>query len=348
MARAVVTTWFGTFLVEGVRILQNIPVPASEPELEERARTRRGGGVTPEELQILAARGTEEWTTRDRRLAERGLRWDPRAPALPPSFEGPPARDVRRRSLLSAGEKSLADSWDPSVHVEEAVRAASDLDRVRNLVGERLASWVSRDFPDIDPGDHAAAARRALEDDTPSPFGPGDPGVREARRRLAELYRTIDRTHRELSNAVNAAVPAKTPNLSALLGPDLTARLLAQARGLDRLARLPSSTIQVLGAERAFFEHLRGHAPPPRHGLLFLHPAIQSASRYQRGKLSRTLAGKVAIAARLDRAGAAVDPALLRAFEIRRVQVTGARGPGRTRARPGSSRKPLHAAPGDG
>jgi nucleolar protein 56 len=347
VTRAVVTTWFGTFLVDGDRILRAAPVPATEPELEARARTRRAGGITPEEATILSSRGTEEWTTRDRRLVERGLRWDPRAPALPPSLDGLPDRAMRRRSLLDAGERALKDFWDPSIHVEEAVRAASDLDRVRNLVGERLGSWVSRDAPDIDPGDHAAAARRVLEETAPTPLGPGDPEVRDARRRLAELYRAIDRTQHEISRAVNAAVPVKTPNLSALLGPDLTARLLAQARGLDRLARLPASTIQVLGAERAFFEHLRGNAPPPRHGLLFLHPAIQSASRYERGKLSRTLAGKVAIAARLDRAGTPVDPTLLRAFEMRRTKIKEARAPGRSRVRPGRSRKPFHAAPRD-
>ena len=147
---------------------------------------------------------------------------------------------------------------------------------------------------------------------------------------------------------MKAAVPEKTPNLSALLGPDLAARLMAQARGLDRLARLPASTIQVLGAERAFFEHLRGNAAPPRHGLLFLHPAIQSASRYERGKLSRTLAGKVAIAARLDRAGRPVDPSLLRAFEHAETKLKEVRaGPGSALDR-GRSRKPLHTAPRDG
>ncbi|MCI4345537.1 MAG: C/D box methylation guide ribonucleoprotein complex aNOP56 subunit, partial [Thermoplasmata archaeon] len=84
-----------------------------------------------------------------------------------------------------------------------------------------------------------------------------------------------------------------------------------------RLARLPASTGQVLGAEKAFFEHLRGRAPPPRHGLLFLHPKLHSAPRAQRGRLARALAGKVAIAARLDRGGAAVRPELKRAFEKR-------------------------------
>jgi nucleolar protein 56 len=347
MVRSLITTWYGTFLVDGERVVTAAIAPSAEADLLARARARRAGHLTPEEEQILGKRDSTEWVTRDRRLAEHGVRWDPRAPALPPEGERHRGTDARRAAVLAAAEAALVEAWDPSVHVEEAVRAASDLDRVRNLIGERLGSWVSRDAPDLDPGDHDAAARRALEGSPTSPFSPPDPGVLRARRRLAELYRAVELAHGELSAAVEAAVPAKTPNLTALLGPELAARLLAQARGLDRLARLPSSTIQVLGAERAFFEHLRGHAPPPRHGLLFLHPAIQSASRYQRGKLARALAGKVAIAARLDRAGAALDPDLRRAFESRRAQVKAARGPKGETRRGGRSGKPLHAASRD-
>lgn len=346
MPRTVVTTWFGTFLVDGTEVLRSFPVPPTENEMSERGRIRRTGGVTPEEAALLATRGAEEWITRDRRLARPGVRLEPGARAVPPTT-GPLDLTFRRRCVLAEAERALSESWDPSVHVEEAVRAASDLDRVRNLVGERLGSWVARDSPDVDPGDHATAARRALEGGEASPFGPEDAALRDARRRLAELYRAVEAAHEELSSAVQAAVPRKTPNLNALLGPDLTARLLAQARGLDRLARLPASTIQVLGAERAFFEHLRGNAPPPRHGLLFLHPAIQSASRYERGKLARTLAGKAAIAARLDRAGAPVDPSLVRAFDARRTKLKEARKPGTARIRPRRSGKPLHAAARD-
>ncbi|MFG1530328.1 MAG: ATP-binding protein, partial [Thermoplasmata archaeon] len=128
-------------------------------------------------------------------------------------------------------------------------------------------------------------------------------------------------THDRLARAIEETLPRRAPNLSALLGPDLAARLLARAGGLARLSRLPAGTIQVLGAERAFFEHLRGRAPPPRHGLLFLHPRIQSAPRSERGKLARALAGKAAIAARLDASGAPIRPDLRAAFDARATQV---------------------------
>ncbi len=342
MTRSLVSQWYGTFLVEGATVVTARRAPLAPEALAERLRRRLGGELTPEDEAVLALRGEELWTTRDRRLAERGLRFDPRAPARSPESEPAPSDALHRAAILLEAEAALAAAWDPSIHVEEAVRATADLDRVRNLVGERLASWVSRDAPEIDPGDAGAAARRALAEGPESPLAPSDPRVRAARRRLAELYRSIEATGAELASAVEGAVPQRTPNLSALLGPDLAARLLAQARGLDRLARLPASTIQVLGAERAFFEHLRGRAPPPRHGLLFLHPAIQSAPRRERGKLARALAGKVAIAARIDRAGRPVERSLAAAFEVRRKAISAVRE--RTGAR---SRKPLHAAARD-
>ncbi len=90
------------------------------------------------------------------------------------------------------------------------------------------------------------------------------------------------------------------PNLSAIAGPVLGARLLAKAGGLKKLALLPASTIQVIGAEKALFRHLRTGARPPKHGILFQHPLVRNAKKWQRGKIARTIAAKLAIAAKED------------------------------------------------
>ena len=336
--KSVVTTWHGTFLLENGTVVRAVEAPTDPTLLAERAHRRRDGSLTPEEEELLRESDTSSWHTRDRRLASHGLIYDPDAPWAVPGSASEPDRSFLSKALLADAERALAAAWDPSIHVQEAVRAGADLDRVRNLIGERLGSWVSHDFPEIDPGDHTEAARTAVDGTSRAALGPADPGLLEARRRLGELYRAVADARRALQDAVTATSPVRTPNLTALLGPELAARMVAQAGGLDRLARLPSSTIQVLGAERAFFEHLRGRAPPPRHGLLFVHPAIQSASRAERGKLARALAGKAAIAARLDHAGAPVDPALSAAFEARRAQVRARKGrggsPSGTRAKP--------------
>ena len=90
------------------------------------------------------------------------------------------------------------------------------------------------------------------------------------------------------------------PNLSAIAGPTIGARLIANSGGMRKLARLPSSTIQVLGAEKALFRSLKSGSRPPKHGIIFQHDKVHSSPKWQRGKIARSLASKIAIAARID------------------------------------------------
>lgn len=342
MAREAVATWFGAFVVENGRVVHSYLAPVDPAALRARIALRRAGELTPEETRLLSEVAGTGVGTRDRRLAEKGLSLDLGLRGrVDPGPLGVPI-EALRAPLLDHAEESLLSNWDPSVHVQEAVRAMTDLDHVHNLIGERLGSWSSRDSPGTDPGDHAAAVRLLLENGPArSEFSPPDPSLARVRRQLAEAYRSIEAVRADLERAIEETIPRQCPNLAALLGPALAARMLAQAGGLDRMSRLPASTIQVLGAERAFFEHLRGRAPPPRHGLLFLHPRIQSAGRNERGRLARALAGKTAIAARLDRNGAALDPDLARDFAGRAAAI---RASPRKRV-PGRSHPPLHRAP---
>jgi len=347
MTIAFVTTWFGAFLVADGTVVRAVPCPLDPDALAQRAARRREGGLTPEEEELLGARGSAEWVTRDRRLAEHGLRFDADSAVTIDAVASGVDPTLQRTALLSEAEHALERAWDPSIHVQEAVRAAADLDRVRNLIGERLGTWVSRDRPEVDPGDHDRAAREAMAPGVISALSPQDPSLTEARRKLAELFRAVEGTRHALTKAIEATAPVRAPNVSALLGPELSARMIAQAGGLERLARLPSSTVQVLGAERAFFEHLRGRAPPPRHGLLFLHPAIQSAPKGERGKLARALAGKVSIAARLDVGGAPIHPELAQSFDARRSVLKARRGAGHGPPRARHSGPPLDGASRD-
>jgi len=99
---------------------------------------------------------------------------------------------------------------------------------------------------------------------------------------------------------VEAQAPAVAPNLSMLAGPVLAARLIALAGGLEALAKMPSGTVQVLGAEDALFAHLRGHAPSPKHGVIYTHEYVRGTHPDERGSAARALAGKLSIAARVD------------------------------------------------
>jgi nucleolar protein 56 len=113
---------------------------------------------------------------------------------------------------------------------------------------------------------------------------------------VLSLYRGRD----ELTEYISRLTEEIAPNVAYLAGPVLGARLIQRAGSLRRMAMMPASTIQVLGAEKAMFRALKTKARPPKHGLLFQHPYVHGAPRDRRGSRARSLAAKIAIAARAD------------------------------------------------
>jgi nucleolar protein 56 len=113
---------------------------------------------------------------------------------------------------------------------------------------------------------------------------------------LLNLYKGRD----ELTEYISGLTEEIAANVAYLAGPVLGAKLIQKAGSLRRMAMMPSSTIQVLGAEKAMFRALKTNARPPKHGLLFQHPYVHGAPRDRRGNRARSLAAKIAIAARAD------------------------------------------------
>jgi nucleolar protein 56 len=93
------------------------------------------------------------------------------------------------------------------------------------------------------------------------------------------------------------------PNMTSVLGAVLSAKLISMAGGLENIAKMPSSTLQVLGAEKALFRTLKTGARPPKHGIIFQYAPIHQSPKWLRGKIARAVAGKLAIAARMDAYG---------------------------------------------
>jgi nucleolar protein 56 len=120
---------------------------------------------------------------------------------------------------------------------------------------------------------------------------------------IQSLAQTIDGLHiarRELEIYVTSVMERISPNITTLVGSLIGARLISLAGSLKELARKPSSTVQVYGAEKALFRSLKTGTDPPKHGIIYRVPEINSAPYWQRGKIARALAGKLSIAARID------------------------------------------------
>jgi nucleolar protein 56 len=214
----------------------------------------------------------------------------------------------------------------------QAVRAMDDLDKVLNLLAGRVREWFGLHFPEMDrrvekhdtyarliaklgnrrnftyeklvaegvPKDKAeevaSAARKSMGADISEP----DLAVLQS---FCELMLDLYRFRSKSEEYVEEALKQVAPNLTAIVGAPLSARLISIAGSLDNLAKMPASTLQVLGAEKALFRSLKTGARPPKHGVIFQHTAIHQAPRWQRGKIARALSGKLSIAARIDAFG---------------------------------------------
>ena len=228
--------------------------------------------------------------------------------------------------MKRAREQDKAALMSRDMLLSGVTKTMEDLDKVINLLGERLEEWYGIYFPEM-----------RMED----------------KLKYAELVLTLDRTNidkKELASTVGqkkadelAAQAARTlgaglsdndlaqcrffansligmhgmrgryakyqadlameicPNMSKVAGPEVAAKLVSHVGSLARLARLPSSTVQVLGAEKALFKHLKNRRiSPPKHGIIFQHPKISGSPKAVRGRIARALAAKLCIAAKAD------------------------------------------------
>ncbi|ELZ09095.1 Pre-mRNA processing ribonucleoprotein, binding domain protein [Natrinema thermotolerans DSM 11552] len=183
-----------------------------------------------------------------------------------------------------------------------AVRAMDDCERTANELAERLAEWAGTIDPDAGTG--VEYAREVASGEAGDALT--EPAVRSLAERVADLATEAD----DLREFVQRRTPAVAPNLAALADPVLAARLISLAGGLEELAKKPSGTVQVLGAEDALFAHLRGHAPSPKHGIIYTHDAVRGTHPDERGSAARAVAGKLAIAARVDHYSGDLKPEL--------------------------------------
>jgi nucleolar protein 56 len=230
-------------------------------------------------------------------------------------------------NLSSSRVKEASEQLD--LHIIQSINALDELDKIINTVGARMREWYGLHFPELDNliqslVVYAEIVSKAglrenitmeilqstdlqdkkveviLDAANRSRGGNMTPENLAIVKRLADQVIAQSDLRRVLADHIEVAMETVAPNVKELLTATVGARIIAKAGSLARLTMLPASTIQILGAEKALFRALKTGARPPKHGLLFQHPLIHSAPRWQRGKIARAVASKVTIAARID------------------------------------------------
>merc|ERR1719424_269411 len=105
---------------------------------------------------------------------------------------------------------------------------------------------------------------------------------------------------KQLQEYLHSKMNNVAPNLAALIGDTVAARLISHAGSLTNLSKYPASTVQILGAEKALFRALKTKGNTPKYGLIFHSSFIGRAAAKNKGRISRYLANKCSIACRID------------------------------------------------
>jgi len=242
--------------------------------------------------------------------------------------------------LFSVGaegvKKSLRTERKEAIIVQMA-GLIDDMDRHLNVYSERLREWYGLHFPEAirKAKSNEQIARIAAQGRREDVKDEGFEGIAKISvgmeftdddvksvssfaSRLLALYKERDSLERYLEGLVRAEMP----NLAAVAGTLLAARLLAIGGGLEKLAVAPASRIQLLGAEKALFRHMRENSKAPKYGLIFGHELVQKAPDNRRGKVARCVASKLSLAAKTDFFSKRDDGAKLKKEleeEVRRV-----------------------------
>ena len=210
----------------------------------------------------------------------------------------------------------------------QAINSVDDIDESISKLVERIRDWYTIYFPEMDTISNnetyikliAESKNREdilenfkehfgeeIEESTGADIEEAD---LEMLKSFAESIYSLQKSRKELEVYIDSKMESIAPNLRDLLGATLGAKLIAHIGSIKRLATYPASVIQIMGAEKAIFRHLKTGERPPKHGLIFQHPSVRGAKWWNRGKVARNLALKITLAVRKDVFSGEYDPSI--------------------------------------
>lgn len=218
-------------------------------------------------------------------------------------------------------------------HIIQAIATLDHLDKAINTFSMRVREWYSWHFPELirivsENQQYAKLAlfigdKKRLSDDDLYDLAAqvnDDSDVAQSIIAAAKVSMGRDISDADMENVttfasrvVSLAAYRKTlhgylvakmavvaPNLAALIGEVVGARLISHAGSLTNLCKYPASTVQILGAEKALFRALKTKGNTPKYGLIYHSSFIGKAGAKNKGRISRFLANKCSIASRID------------------------------------------------
>ena len=213
--------------------------------------------------------------------------------------------------------KIKKESASEDKHLIQAINSIDEIDETISKLIERIREWYALYFPEMDViKSNETYIRLISQNETkekiieakPEAFPDNvldledDINAKDLAimNTYAKSIYELQNTRKEIETYIDEKMQDIAPNLRLLVGSSLGAKLISHAGGLKRLAIYPSSTVQIMGAEKALFRHLKSGDRPPKYGLIYQHPQVRGAKWWNRGKIARMLAGRISLAVRRD------------------------------------------------
>jgi len=256
--------------------------------------------------------------------------------------------DKRARFMKKARSTVMMALRSRDMLLASVTKSLEDLDKTINLLGERFEDWYGIYLPELKAEDKMQYCNAALIIDRDNIDEKGIAAIL-GQKRAAELLASsknslgaklsqkdhseclsmarsilaLDKLRKDYEAYQKELATELCPNMSDVGGADIAAKLVSHVGSLARLAVLPASAIQVLGAEKALFKHLKNkRIPPPKHGIIFQHVRISASPKAVRGKVARVLANQLCLAAKADAfSKRSISPMLKKKFDTRFEQI---------------------------
>lgn len=233
---------------------------------------------------------------------------------------------ITREEAIKKAKQELKKEYSKEEYsLIQAVRSVEDLEKAKNLLFQRIKEWFDINFPEIIVFDDklieiiSAFSVKENFDEKKLSTIVGDKKAAElmlkarnsfgaklqkddaeALQKLSIQAKAINTTIKEMEEYIEKTCEKVMPNAAQIAGAGVASKLLAKVGDLEKLAKMPASTIQVLGAEKALFKHLKTNSKPPKHGLIFQNAFVSGSAPKERGRRARKIAAKIAIALKAD------------------------------------------------
>jgi nucleolar protein 56 len=221
---------------------------------------------------------------------------------------------LMRKAGITITKNKIKNSVKQDTLVIQAINNIDELDRVANTLIKRLREWYELYLPEFSKKlrDNEKFVELIIkkkktellkEINISSKKSMGADLNETNIKPITELAKTITSLYalRESQSQYLESMIKKTyPNMYAITGSQIGAKLISLAGSFEKLAKFPASTIQLLGAEEALFRHLKTGAKSPKYGILHEHPLVTQAKSSERGKVARALGDKISIAVKVD------------------------------------------------